>query len=358
MILVFGSAVILFVVGIIIPVYAQGEYVVFPETASVSSSDLAPLNFMLKAISKQSGDVEKVSGFKIDPINVLSVSEGGIISAVSADQSIVFEQAKAKSSSDSLFELQKATIQGQQPQPNNGFSSTGLTPGVYTLDLVGTKNGAKAAYEGILVIGQNAESEQVKQVVEKEIIEVQQDPPIVDIITIFQAPPAPLQQPQQPQQLAAGPNAQQLQQGGAGAGALGAQPQQLAAIPLGGQGLTNQPLSSSPSPSPQPQALAAQPGQCQAGFEGIPPLCTPIEPGNEPVDLLSLDPSTLDPNDPLFGEPGGLGEETGEGEGAENLEDTNGGNSESDSESSDNGGGDTDSGDGGDGDSGDGDGEE
>jgi hypothetical protein len=335
----------------ILPVSAQGEYVIFPETASISSSGLTPLNFMLKAISKPSGDVEKVSGFKIDPVNVLSVSTSGVISAVSTDQSIVFEQAKAKSSTDSLFELQKATLQGQppQPQPNNDFSIAGLAPGVYTLDLIGTKNGAKAAYEGILVIAQSPENPQVKQVVEKEINEVQQDT-TGDIITIFQVPPAPQQLQPQPQQLGAGPIAQQLQPGGAAAGPLGAQPQQLAAIPLGGQGQPNQPPSLSPSPppiplSPQPQPLAAQPGQCPQGFEGIPPQCTPLEPGNEPVDILSLDPSLLDPNDPLFGEPGGLGEETREGESED---------SESDSESKEEGGGNEDGGDSGDNDSGDG----
>jgi hypothetical protein len=127
-VLIFGSIV----VSLIIPVYAQGEYVIFPETASVSSSaDVVPLKFMLKAISKPSGEVEKVSGFKIDPVNVLSISEGGIISPVSADESMVFEQAKATSSSESLFELQKATTQGQQSEPQSigGFSISGLVPG-------------------------------------------------------------------------------------------------------------------------------------------------------------------------------------------------------------------------------------
>jgi hypothetical protein len=93
------------VIDLILPVYAQGEYVAFPETVSVSSSDLVPHNFILKAILKQNGDVEKVSGFKLDPINVISVLEGGTISATSTDEVIVFEQAKVKSSTDSLFEL-------------------------------------------------------------------------------------------------------------------------------------------------------------------------------------------------------------------------------------------------------------
>ncbi len=63
-VLIFGSIV----VNLFVPVYAQGEYVVFPETASVSTTaDVTPLKFMLKAISKPSGEVEKVTGFKIDP---------------------------------------------------------------------------------------------------------------------------------------------------------------------------------------------------------------------------------------------------------------------------------------------------
>jgi hypothetical protein len=362
-------------VSSILPVSAQSEYVIFPETASVSSSGLTPLNFMLKAISKPSGDVEKVSGFKLDPVNVLSISTNGVISAISTDESMVFEQAKAKSSTDSLYELQKATIQGQpQQQLKSGFSIAGLAPGVYTLDLIGTKNGAKAAYEGILIIGQDKESPQVKQVIKKEINEVQQVTTIIDIVTIFQAPPPQPQSQAQPQLLPTGPIAQLRPPGGGGAGIgpLGKQPQQLAAIPLGGQG---QPLSLSPSPLPSP---SPSPGQCPQGFEGIPPQCTPIGPENEPTDPLSLDPSYLDPNDPKNledtdggepgrpeneptdplsldpsyldpndpenledtdgGEPGVLGEQPGEGGDTENLEDTDGGETESDSESGDNGG--------------------
>jgi hypothetical protein len=218
------------VVDLSLPVYAQGEYVAFPETVSVSSPDLVPHNFILKAISKQNGDVEKVSGFKLDPINVISVLGSGIISATSTDEVIVFEQAKAKSSTDSLFELQKTTAtQGQQqPQQNNGFSLTGLAPGVYTLDIIVAKNNAKAAYEGILVIGQNAQSQEVKQVVEREIIEVEQDTPTT-IIPVFQPPSNP--QPGPPIILQ--------------------QQQQPAAIPLGGQAPVN-------PPSPPPQALAGQ----------------------------------------------------------------------------------------------------
>ena len=331
-------------VGIILPVYAQDEYIVFPETATVSSSNLPPLDFKLKAISKQSGEVQKVSGFRLDPVNVLDVSSGGVISAISTDESMVFEQARAKSSTDSLFELQKATIQGQLAQPqlqsNSGFSIAGLAPGVYTLDLIGNKNGDKAAYEGILVIAQDKESPQVKQAVEKKINEGEQDTTIVDVITIFQTPPAPLQPQPQPQLLPqTGPIARQLPPGGTGP--LGTQPQQLAAIPQGSQGPTNQSLAPSPSPTPTPtppQALAAQLGQCQEGFEGIPPQCTPIEPGNEPIDLLSLDPSLLDPSGPLFGEPGVVGA-TGEGDNAENLENTDRQASglESESEGSDEG---------------------
>lgn len=374
------------VVNLIVPVYAQGEYIVFPETASVSSSaDVAPFKFMLKAISKPSGEVEKVSGFKIDPVNVLSVSEGGTISPVSTDESMVFEQAKATSSSDSLYELQKATAttQGQQsesPQSISGFSIAGLVPGVYTLDLIGTKNGAKAAYEGILVIGQNTESPQVKQVVEKEVNEGEQDTTIIDIVTIFQTPPPiPLQQQQTPQgqsqpgappqTLAAGqqqppqsgppqtlgsgqqqpstqstgPIAQQLPPGGAEAGmqplAAQPQPQQQLTTPAG-NGQQNVTISGQCGQNPDlpecqqagdiPLALLGA-ESCEDGFEGTPPQCSPIEPGNEPVD----------PNDSLLRDTG----ETGDGDETKDSGDsgdTGTEDSESNSENEEEGDGDED----------------
>jgi hypothetical protein len=265
-ILVFGSV---FAV-LILPVYAQDEYVVFPETVSVSSTDLVPHNFILKAISKQNGDVEKVSGFALDPANVISVLEGDILSATSTDQSIVFEQAKVKSSTDSLFELQKTTTQGQQQ--NGGFSLAGLAPGVYTLDIIAVKNNAKAAYEGILVIGQNPESQEVQQVVEREIIEVERDTPTT-IIPVFQPPSNP-----QPPII--------LQQ----------QQQQPAAIPLGGQAPIN---------PPAPQALAGQQPPIPAAAapqSGTPPDGTPCT-GVDNVDIGvykngKCTPETLPPEPP------------------------------------------------------------
>ena len=332
LLLLLSAIVFVIVVGlIIVPVYAQGEYVAFPETVSVPSSDSIPHNFVLKAIAKQSGSIEKVSGFKLDPINVVNVLEGNnIISATYTDQSIVFEQAKAKSSAGSLFQLQKTTTtqQGQEQleQQNNGFSIAGLAPGVYTLDIIGTKNNAKAAYEGILVIGQNPESQEVKQVVEKQITNVDRGTTIVDIVPIFQLPPTPaaqptpnpqqqlqpqplvpLQSPSQPPGLIAQP-----QPSGAGAGPqfngsnidqngrpLQTQPQQqqqqLAAIPPsggGGQAPANQLQPSSQTPPLQqvPQTLAGQQQQQQP---------QPSSSSNDqPANGNGPNPCLVDPNSP------------------------------------------------------------
>lgn len=329
------SSSVVFIVGLILPVYAQGGYVAFPETVSIPISNLASNTFILKAIAKQNGDIEKVAAFKLDPTNVVSVLEGGSISAKTTDPTMVFEQAKAKSSVGSLFQLQKITGQGQQPQQqpepeqNYGFSIAGLTPGVYTLDIIAAKNNAKAAYEGIVVIGQNPENQEVKQVVEKEITNVDRGTTIVDIVPIFQAPPpapaaTPTPNPQlqqlQPQPLAPlqtasqppGLVAQPQQQGRAGAGPQfngsnidqngrplqqGLQ-QGLAAIPLsgggGGQAPANQIQPSLQTPPSQqvPQTLAGQQQQQQQQ----PQLSSSSN--EQPANGNGPDPCLVDPNSP------------------------------------------------------------
>jgi hypothetical protein len=373
-VLIFGS-----VVDLILPVYTQGEYVAFPETVSVSSSDLVPHSFILKAILKQNGDVEKVSGFKLDPINVISVLEGGAISATSTDEVIVFEQAKAKSSTDSLFELQKTTTQGQQEK--DGFSLAGLAPGVYTLDMIAAKNNAKSAYEGILVIGQNAESEEVMQVVEREITEVERDTPTT-IIPVFQPPSNP-QPPiilqQQQQQQPTSPQALAAQRSPSPAPVA---PSDTPADGTPCTGVDNVDIGVYKNGKCTPETLPPEPTQTPATAAGAPrgiiPSCIltadcppSLLPPSPPPSASSIaesdngddpDPCLLDPSspgcqiadtfDPLAAEAGQT-EEGGEDgtedtdEIARESEDTGGEDSESDSESD--GGSDGDGGDGGDG---------
>jgi uncharacterized membrane protein YgcG len=324
---------------------------------------------------KQNGDVEKVSGFKLDPINVISVLEGGTLSATSTDEVIVFEQAKAKSSTDSLFELQKTTTQGQQEK--GSFSLAGLAPGVYTLDMIAAKNNAKSAYEGILVIGQNAENQEVKEAVEREIIEVERDTPTT-IIPVFQPPSNP-QPPiilQQQQQQPTSPQALAAQQTPSPA------PVAPSDAPPDGTpctGVDNVDIGVYKNGKCTPETLPPEPSQIPATAAGAPrgtiPSCIltadcppSLLPPSPPPSTSSFaesdnrdetDPCLLDPSspgcqiadtfDPLAAEAG----QTGEGEdGTENTdeiaresEDTEREDSESDSEGD--GGSDGDGGDGG-----------
>jgi hypothetical protein len=249
--------------------------------------------------------------------------------------------------------------------------------------MIAAKNNAKSAYEGILVIGQNAESQEVKQVVEREIIEVERDTPTT-IIPVFQPPSNP-QAPQGPPIILQ----QQQQQQPTSPQALAAQrspspaPVAPSDTPADGTPCTGvdnvdigvykngkcTPETLPPEPSQTPATAAAAPRgiipSCILTADCPPSLLPPSPPpstssitepdnGNEPDPCL-LDPSSpecqvADTFDPLAGEAG----QTGEGgeDGTENTdeiaresEDTDGEDSESDSESD--GGSDGDGGDGG-----------
>jgi hypothetical protein len=59
-------------------------------------------------------------------------------------------EAKVRTVSDQLIDLVPSTTS----QATNTFSLANLPAGVYTLDVITQKGNARAAYEGILVIGQ------------------------------------------------------------------------------------------------------------------------------------------------------------------------------------------------------------
>jgi hypothetical protein len=72
--------------------------------------------------------------------------------------------AKVRTASDQLIDLIPSTGQ------TNAFSLRALPTGVYTLDIITQKGNTKAAYEGILVLGQEPTNPQTKTIIERQII--------------------------------------------------------------------------------------------------------------------------------------------------------------------------------------------
>ena len=60
-------------------------------------------------------------------------------------------------------------------QSQNSFSLTGLPAGVYTLDVITQKGNARAAYEGILVLGQEPTNIQTRTIIEQQIVRENND---------------------------------------------------------------------------------------------------------------------------------------------------------------------------------------
>jgi hypothetical protein len=66
------------------------------------------------------------------------------------DSSVRIIEAKVRTASNQVINLVPST----SPQASNAFSLTNLPAGVYALDVITQKGNTKAAYEGILAIGQ------------------------------------------------------------------------------------------------------------------------------------------------------------------------------------------------------------
>src|SRR5215216_2702179 len=139
----------------------------FPQGIIASSStDTTPHALELRAI--QDGDnaePKKVSGFKLDMTNVVDAQINSQLLVFVTDSSVRVIEAKVRTVSDQLIDL----VPSSQA---NAFSLANLPVGVYTLDVITEKENAKAAYEGILVIGQQPTtviSETTRNVINQEI---------------------------------------------------------------------------------------------------------------------------------------------------------------------------------------------
>ena len=128
--------------------YAQGQPSnQFPGSIiAFSNTDRTPHQLELVAI--QQGDAEpNVNEISLDITNTVSAQLNSQLLVFVTDSTIRVIEAKAKTATDQFIDLVPST-------QANAFSLANLPAGVYTLDVITQKGNTKAAYEGILVIGQ------------------------------------------------------------------------------------------------------------------------------------------------------------------------------------------------------------
>jgi hypothetical protein len=142
----------------------------FPSSIiAASSTDTTPHALKLKATQQgEDGQPKKVSGFKIGLTNVVTAQINSPIHIFVRDISLHVIEAKVRTISDQLIDLVPSTGQ------TNAFSLENPA-GVYTLDVITQKGNAKAAYEGILVLGQEPTNPQTQTIIERQVIKEELD---------------------------------------------------------------------------------------------------------------------------------------------------------------------------------------
>ena len=141
----------------------------FPDNIFASTSQAQLHELVLKA-TKENGQTNTISGFKIDKIdltNVISIPLGSELAVFTTDSALFFNEAKLKTTTDAFIDLKKKSP--------SSFSLAGLAAGVYTIDVVTQKETASAAYEGILVLGQEPTDPQTRTIIEQQIIKEDED---------------------------------------------------------------------------------------------------------------------------------------------------------------------------------------
>jgi hypothetical protein len=155
-----------------------------PKLFAMSSSETMAHELSLKAV-KSGEQITRVQGFKVDLSNVIQIPLNGKLTVISTDK-IQITNVKLTNPQGTTSEI----------VPGNVISFAGASQGVYTLDIIITQGNRQLAYEGILVIGQSAQSPNtvtvVNQVINKEITKSKTE-------TIFkeskQPPPVPKPNP-------------------------------------------------------------------------------------------------------------------------------------------------------------------
>jgi hypothetical protein len=149
--------------------YVQAQSGTFPGNIFAGTSQAQLHELALKA-TQENGQTNAVPGFKVDLTNVVSTSANSDLAIFTTDNSLSITEAKVKTSANKYIELVKKS--------SNSFSLEGLPSRVFTLDVITQKQSEKAAYEGILVVGQAT-----TQQIQNEIVRIETD---IDIV--FQKP--------------------------------------------------------------------------------------------------------------------------------------------------------------------------
>jgi hypothetical protein len=138
----------------------------FPDNIFASTNQAQLHELLLKA-TEENGQINSVPGFSLDLTNVISIPANSKLDIFTTDNALSINEAKVQSNTNSVIDLVK---QGQ-----NSFSLAGFPPGVYTVDIVTQKGNSRAAYEGILVLGQEPTNPQTRTVIEQQIIKEEED---------------------------------------------------------------------------------------------------------------------------------------------------------------------------------------
>ena len=247
------SSIVLIVVFILtvnhsyITPYAAAQ-VTFPSSI-FARVDQAQIHELVLKATQENGQTNTVTGFKADLTNVAPVSANSELDIITLDNVLPVVEARVKSTSDTSTDLIKKNT--------SVFSLAELPAGVYTLDVIVQKQNSKAAYEGIIVVGQPV-SQATQQAVQREI--ASQD---TDVSMVFEKP---TQQPRKPQTCATGWHLDDKNI---------CQPDDQSNSALGSGALPPSPAPSS-SPVDEPEPLSCQPEDdfCGLGCEDPDIDCT------------------------------------------------------------------------------------
>ena len=158
---VFLSSVLLIGIGSTAYIYAQGRLSdQFPQSIiAFSKTDTTPHALELKAIQQRDAEPRKVSEFNLDTANTLTAQVNSQLHVFVTDNSVEVIGTKVRTASDQLINLVPST-------QANAFSLANLPVEVYTLDVITQKGNVKAAYEGILALGQEPTNLQTQTIIE------------------------------------------------------------------------------------------------------------------------------------------------------------------------------------------------
>jgi hypothetical protein len=168
--IIFLSSVLLIGIGSTAHTYAQGQpSEQFPQNIiAFSNTDTTPHALELKAIQQGDAEPRIVSGFNLDITNTITAQINSQILLFVTDSSVQIIEAKVRTTLDQLIDLVPST-------QANAFSLANLPVGVYTLDVITQKGNAKAAYEGILALGQEPTDPQTQTIIDRQIIREERD---------------------------------------------------------------------------------------------------------------------------------------------------------------------------------------